>query len=288
MQLFFSQTILGQAAKRLWPVLWMIAAAMPAGQLAAQQQITVAGSTTLQPVISRIAREYMKDNPGSAITVSGGGSGAGLAALLTGEVEIASSSRFISTGELDRASEAGIYPVPFRIADDCIVPVVHKSNRLKDLSLVDLKRIYRGEIVNWQELGGADRPIEVISRSGESGTYGVWHTMVMERDEITARAVRVASSAEVVRAVSVRAGAVGYISLGHLSASVKPLRVDGVMGSLNTVRNGRYALSRPLFMFTRGWPEGVTLQFINYALNPDRGQAIARKMGFIPAYARNR
>ena len=268
-----------------------LAALSLAGLLLASQavnaggsQITVTGSTTLQPVVARIAREFMKDVRGTQVSVAGGGSGAGIEALLRSETDLANSSRFISEQELDQAVQTGIYPVPFRIADDCIIPVVHKSNRVKNLSLPDLKRIYLGEITSWKELGGADRAIEVISRSQESGTYDVWHDIVMGQEDAASSVTLKSSSANVVRTVSGSKGAIGYISLGYLSASVKPLRVDGVMGSLYTVRDGSYVLSRPLFMFSRGWPNGSLLQFINYALNPDRGQNIVRKMGFIPAH----
>lgn len=244
----------------------------------------VSGSTTLQPVVERIAREFMKDIPGPAIVVKSGGSGTGLGALLDRRADIANSSRFISAQELEQARQSGIYPVPFRIADDCIIPVVHKSNRVKNLSLDDLKRIYRGEVSNWKELNGADRAIRVVSRSPGSGTFGVWHSVVMDGEGVASGALLKSSFSEVVRTVSGSKSAIGYVSLGHLSASVKPLRVDGVMGSLYSVRDGSYVLSRPLFMFSRGWPEGYLRQFINYTLSPDKGQSIVQKMGLIPAH----
>jgi len=253
---------------------------------AGNEGLTVAGSTTLQPVLARIAREFMKDHPGPSVLVQGGGSGEGLAALFNKKADIASSSRFLSSSELDLAHDKRIYPVPFRIADDCIIPITHKTNHLRNLSREELRRVFTGEISNWKSLGGADQPIKLIARSRESGTHGAWADMVMKRQAMAAGTVSAASSADMVRKVSRTPGAIGYISLGHLSASVKPLRVDGVMGSLYTVREGSYALSRPLFLFTLGWPDDRSLLLINYALRPEKGQSIVKKMGLVPLYPR--
>ena len=106
--------------------------------------------------------------------------------------------------------------------------------------------------------------------------------------EVRQDARLVGSQAQMVQAVSGEQDAIGYIALGHLSARIKPLRVDGVMGSLHSVRDGSYALSRPLFMFTRGWPQGETLEFINFALDPSSGQVIVRRAGFVPVHASER
>ena len=256
------------------------------GVLAEPDQLVIGGSTTVYPLSLRIAKQFMHDHRYARVTVGSGGSGEGLRALLAGEVDIANSSRFISGEEVSIAMGAGIYPVPFRIADDCIIPIVHKRNKLKELSRDQLRQIYIGEIKNWREVGGEDREVRVISRDVTSGTFGVWRDLVMAGQTAGKHVSRVANSAEMVRAVSEQRGAIGYISLGHLSANIKPLRVEGVMGSLDTVRDGSYALSRPLFMFTRGWPRGSVLEFINYALDPDRGQVIVRKSGFIPVNLR--
>lgn len=253
---------------------------------ASAEVLTVSGSTTLQPVLVRIAREFMKDHPGSSVSVRGGGSGQGFAALFNKTADIASSSRFLTHSELDLAYDQRIYLVPFRIADDCIIPITHKTNNIRNLSREQLRRVFAGEISNWRSLGGANQPIKLIARSRESGTRGAWSDMVMERQAMATNAVSTDSSADTVRMVSSTPGAIGYISLGHLSASVKPLRVDGVMGSLYTARDGSYPLSRPLFLFTRGWPEDELLLLINYTLRPDKGQSIIQKMGLVPLYQR--
>jgi phosphate transport system substrate-binding protein len=251
-------------------------------------RLSIVGSTTLYPLSQQLAAAYQRSQANTNISVASGGSARGISALLSGSADIANSSRFINEAELDAARLAGIYPVPFRIADDCIIPIVHKRNKLKNLSSEQLRHIFSGDIRNWRELGGSDRPIKVITRHPDSGTFGVWRDLVMAGDEVRTDATRVAANSDMVRAVSVQPEAIGYIALGHLSAGIKPLRVDGVMGSMHSVRDGSYSLSRPLFMFTRGWPQGTLLDFINFALDPARGQDIVRHSGFVPVHSGSR
>jgi phosphate transport system substrate-binding protein len=252
---------------------------------AEQEVLRIAGSTTVYPVTRRIARKFQQLHPDVEVIVTGGGSVQGISALLDRSADIANSSRFISQEELSRAFSSGTYPVPFRIADDCILPIVHNSNRVKNLELDQLRAIYAGEITNWREVGGSDLAIQVLSRDATSGTFGVWRDLVMQGDEVLQNQPLQESSDDMVRKVSREPGAIGYIGLGNLSATVKPLKVNGVMGSIYSVRNGSYLINRPLFMFTRGWPEGRALQFINYATDPDRGQMIIEEMGFVSLYS---
>lgn len=116
----------------------------------------------------------MKANPDITVSVSGGGSGNGIKALIDGTANIANSSRFIKQEEVKMAVEKGRYPVPFGVAIDAIIPVVHPSNTIADLTIEQLHDIYAGKIKNWKELGGQDRPIAVVSRDTSSGTYEVW------------------------------------------------------------------------------------------------------------------
>jgi phosphate transport system substrate-binding protein len=246
--------------------------------------IVIRGSTTLVPLSQRLAEGFMRQSSGRLVTVGGGGSALGFEALIAGEVDIANSSRFINQAEQQAANDAGVYPVPFRIADDCIIPVVHKSNPVRNLTLNQLRSIYSGKLTHWNQVGGIDRRINVLARGEESGTFRVWRDLVMRGESVSASINRLESSANVIRTVSRGRGAIGFISLGQLSAAVKPLSVDGVMGSLHSARSGSYVLSRSLYMFTRGWPSGRTLEFINYALNPQWGQHLVEQSGFVPRY----
>ena len=245
-------------------------------------RLLVKGSTTILPIAQRIAEDYENQCGNIEVTVEGGGSAEGIAALIMGKADVATSSAFITGEELRLAQQQNIYPVPFRIANDCILPVVHNSNPLKNIRSEDLRKIYRGTINNWQQLGGPDLAVDVISRDTASGTYEVWHNIIMKREKVVTSRPLKQSKTEVVRAVSENPGAIGYIGLGYLNASVKPLRVDGVIGSHQTLQDGTYTINRPLFMFTNGWPKGRTLEFINFVLDSDRGQILIEEAGYIP------
>jgi len=246
--------------------------------------IVIKGSTTVLPIALKVAEAYMKQNPGIKISISGGGSGNGIKALIDGSTDIADSSRFIKEKEVKLAIDKGSYPVPFAVAYDCIVPIVHPSNSMINISLAQLKDIYTGKIKNWKNIGGPDRPVVVISRDTSSGTYEVWHKKVMKKTRVFPGALLQASNGAVTQAVSKNKNAVGYIGLGYMNKEVKPLMVNDIKGSAETTLNGMYPVSRPLFMFTPGWPEGDTMDFINFLLHPQKGQKYIRDIGFVPLY----
>jgi phosphate transport system substrate-binding protein len=246
--------------------------------------IVIKGSTTVLPIAQKVAEMYMKQNPDVKISISGGGSGNGIKALIDGSTDIADSSRFIKDEEVTLAVEKGRYPVPFALAYDCIVPVVHPSNSITNLTMEQLKAIYKGDIQNWQEVGGPERPVVVVSRDSSSGTYEVWEEKIMKKERVFPGALLQASNGAVVQAVSKNKNAIGYIGLGYVDQTVKGLTVDGIAGSEETTLNGTYPISRPLYMFTSGWPKGDALNFINFVLHPEKGQKYVSEVGYVPLY----
>ncbi|MGA2403377.1 MAG: phosphate ABC transporter substrate-binding protein [Syntrophobacteraceae bacterium] len=246
--------------------------------------IRIDGSTTVLPIAQKVSEAYMKEHPDVNISVSGGGSGNGVKGIIDGTVDIGDSSRFIKDEEVKLAVEKGAYPVPFAIAYDCIVPVVHPSNPVSNLTLEQLKAIYKGDVTNWKEVGGQDLKIVVISRDTSSGTYEVWEEKVMKKERVSPGAMLQASNGAIVQVVSSNKFAIGYIGLGYVNQTVKPVTANGIAGTEETTLNGRYPISRPLFMFTRGWPTGDTLNFINYVLLPQKGQKMVKEAGFVPLH----
>ena len=246
--------------------------------------IVIKGSTTVLPIAQKVAEAYMKEHPDVKISISGGGSGNGIKALIDGSTDIADSSRFIKSKEVKLAIERGAYPVPFAVAYDCIVPVVHPSNPVTDISMEQLKDIYMGKVKNWKELGGPDKKIVVISRDTSSGTYEVWHNKVLKKERVFPGALLQASNGAIVQAVAKNKNAIGYIGLGYVERTVKTLTVNRVEGSEETTLNGTYPVSRALYMFTGGWPKGDTLNFLNYVMHPEKGQKLVREVGFVPLY----
>jgi len=246
------------------------------------EKLQIKGSTTVLPVAQKAAEEFMKIYPDVNVSVSGGGSGNGIKALIDGTTDIATSSRFIKQKEVELAVEKAAYPVPFAVARDCIVPVVHLDNPIDDLSLSQLKKIFEGKTRNWEELGGPDLEIVVISRDTSSGTYEVWEDIVMEGGRVYPGALLQASNGAVAQAVAKNKYSIGYVGLSYLNKDMQALTVNGEEASIENAI--AYPVSRELFMFTRGWPTGKTMKFINYLLHPKKGQAIAAEVGYVPLY----
>lgn len=246
-------------------------------------KLVIKGSTTVLPIAQKAAETYMKMHPETVITISGGGSGNGIKAVIDGTTDIGNSSRFIKDKEIKRALENNVYPVPHRVALDCIVPVVHPENPVKNLSNEQLRNIYLGKTKNWKEVGGNDMKIVVISRDSSSGTFDAWKSLVMKKQRVTPRALTQPSNGGLVTQISTTKGAIGYIALGYVNRDVKILSVDSVMGSESNAKTGRYGISRPLYMFTAGWPKGETLNFINFLMSM-KGQEIVKEVGSISLY----
>lgn len=248
------------------------------------ENIVIKGSTTVLPIAQKVAEAYMKENPNVSISISGGGSGNGIKAIVDSTTDIADSSRFIKDKEIQLAVSNGVYPVPFSVAYDCIIPVVHPSNPVKNLTMDQLKAIYKGEIDNWKQVGGDNKKIVVISRDTSSGTYEVWESKVMKKERVYPGALLQASNGAVAQAVAKNKYAIGYIGLGYLNKDVKAVTVNNIMGSEKTTLDGTFPISRPLYMFTNKWPSGEIAKFINYVLHPEKGQKLVKSAGYVPLY----
>lgn len=246
------------------------------------ESINIAGSTTLYPAIKQTVPAYQKNNPDVAIKIDSVDSGVGLRKLVDEQIDIALSSRFATEQELKDAASKDIYLVPFRMAYDYVLPVVHPKNPVKDLSLEELGKIYTGEINNWRQVGGDDQPILVVSREKTSGTFSLWSEKVLDNQDIVTSVKTINSNAEMVAAVSRHKNAIGYISRGYLNIYLKPLSIAGSYATLEKAINEQYPLSRTLFMFTRGWPAGETLKYINYVICSQTGRKIIGQSGLIP------
>ncbi|MEG1603189.1 MAG: PstS family phosphate ABC transporter substrate-binding protein [Cloacibacillus sp.] len=262
----------------LMAVLFLAAATM--GEAAT---IVMDGSTTVLPFGQAAVEQFMKENPGVKFSVSGTGTGNGFKSLADGSAQIANASRFIKDSEIQSCMTKKVYPVPFAVALDCIVPIVHKSNPVKSLTQSQLKDIYTGKTTNWKAVGGPDLPIVVVGRDTSSGTYGTWQEMILDKGgkaRVTPKAQVAASSGAMLSSVSKNKNAIGYEGMGYVNKTVKGLQVDGVTASSVTARNGKYSLSRFLYMFTKGWPEGEVLDFMMF-MQSDAGQKIVNGTGFV-------
>ena len=256
---------------------------MPVLSMAAES-IVIKGSTTVLPITQAVLEAYMKANKGVQISLSGGGSGEGIKALLDKTCDIANSSREIKKEEISLAQSKGIKPVAHVVAFDALTPIVHPKNKVKSLTIDQLSQIYQGKITNWKEVGGEDLKIVVISSDSSSGTFESWDHFVMKKNKVTPRAQMLASNGAIVTAIAKNRYAISYVGMGYLNKNVKALEVNDVAASAETALSKQYPLSRELYMYTNGEPKGEVAKFIAFLLGPD-GQKIVKKEGFVPLTA---
>lgn len=243
-------------------------------------RLVIQGSTTVLPIAQKCAEVFMQKHPKADISVRGGGSGTGMAGLVDGICDIADSSRPIKSKELAKAISRNVDPVAHIVAMDGIAVIAHPSNPVSKLSLAQIKNIYTGKVSNWNQLGGENKEIVVISRDVASGTYECFSKLALKKARVRPDALLQASNAAVSSTVQRTKGAIGYVGMGYLNSSVKGLAVEGIQPSIETVQKGTYPISRPLFMYTNGKPKGLAKGFIDFVLS-EEGQRIVGKQGFV-------
>jgi phosphate transport system substrate-binding protein len=244
------------------------------------EDLRIDGSTTVLPIAQRAAEVFMKKYPGIKVFVTGSGSGTGIKALIDRTTNIATSSREAKDNEIADGKAKGAILEAYKIALDGIVPIVHPSNKLSDITLEQLRDIYNGKIKSWKELGGPDRPISVVSRDTSSGTYEVWEEKVLKKDRVRADALLVASNGQAVQTVAQNRVGFGYIGIGYADKSVKFLKVNGKTATDNSVREFSWPIARPLFMYTNGKPAGSAAKFIDFMLSQE-GQKVVKEVKYV-------
>jgi len=247
--------------------------------------ITIEGSDTMVNLAQAWQEKFNETNPGVMIAVKGGGSGTGIAALINGTVDFANASREIKDEEKTEASAKGITAVETKVAVDGIAVIVNPANGVGELTLDQLGKIYRGEIKNWKDVGGADKPIVLLSRDSSSGTYEYFKEEVVAKDDENAEYAKEAkllpSTQAIVDETKANPDAIGYVGLGYVVPEVKVVAIDGVAASIDAAKDGSYVLSRGLYMYSNGEPADVMKAYIDWILGPD-GQAVVTDQGFVP------
>ena len=277
--------------KVIFSVIAMLMMVLMSVGMVSAQDITVQGSSTVLPVAQKAAEVYMDNKPNVNISVRGGGSGNGIAALIDGSTDIADASRFIKFEEVENAMENGIYPVPHRIAMDGIAVVVNNANPVENLSLEQIEKIYTGQVRKWSQLDGIDfdKQIVIVSRDSSSGTFGVFNDVVKDGKingkpiRLTPTALTQSSNGDIASTVAETEGAIGYVGLAYLSDNLKAITVNGVKPTNATVANGQFPIARPLYMFTDGWPQGEIKKFLNFVLSSE-GQKLVEQVGYVPLH----
>lgn len=244
--------------------------------------ISVSGSDTMVNMAGEWAQKFMTQNPDVQISVKGGGSGVGIAALLNKTTDIADASRKIKADEVSQAAASGVKPVGTVVAKDGVTVIVNSANAVSDITTTTLGKIYRGEITNWKDLGGADAAITLLGRDSSSGTYSFVNDEIIGKGKTYSKSMQsLQSNQAIVDQVGKDANAIGYVGLGYDKPTIKVLTVSGVKASVDTVLDGSYALSRDLNMYTNGEPSGPVKAYIDWILGAE-GQRIVAEQGFVP------
>ena len=256
----------------------------------AAKYITIKGSDTMVHLASAWAEAYMEAHPDADISVTGGGSGTGLAALLNGTTDICIASRSIKAKEVKMAEEKGLHPNEIVTSRDGIAVVVNPGNPINNLTIEQIGKMYTGAYTNWSEVGGPDEDIVILSRESSSGTYVFFQEHVMRKKDYSPEAMLMPSTSAIIQSVSQDAWAIGYVGLGYgvqAGDKVKMLSVmsdadsPAVVPSVATVQDASYGIARPLHFYTNGAPSGMTQGFVDFVLS-EAGQKIVLETGYVP------
>jgi phosphate transport system substrate-binding protein len=265
----------------------------PSQNLQETTNIENKGSDTIVNLALAWAELYQEEHPEARISVTGGGSGTGIAALINGTVDIANASRQIKPEEIQAAKENGAEPVEFVVARDAIAVIVNLHNPIDELSLQQISDIYSGKYINWKELGGDDRPIVRLSRETNSGTHVFFLEEVLrlgQKDNKTLFSpdtLLLPSSEGISAEIRDNPNAIGYDGLGYVTEDMKVIAIaredEGpyVLPSQESVENTTYPISRDLYMYTVGEPTGAVKLYMDWILSPE-AQAVVSELGFIP------
>ena len=231
--------------------------------------LTIAGSTSVQPLMEELAKSYQEKNSNVRIMVQGGGSSAGIKSVAAGSADLGMSSR-----ELKDSEKNGLEPL--EIAKDGIAVIVNSTNGVKELTLQQVADIFSGKITNWKDVGGADKKIVVVTREEGSGTRGAFEEIVMKDEKIMTSAITQNTTGSVHQTVAQDESSIGYISIGNLDDKVKAVAIDNVEANEDNVKQGTYKISRPFLVISKGEPSPEAKAFLEWILG-DEGQSIVAK-----------
>lgn len=252
----------------------------------AQTKLTVKGSDTVLPLSQKEAEKFMKANKGSAVTVIGGGSGVGIAALMDGTTDVAMSSRKLKMDEKLKLNNAGKAYKEVIVAYDALAVIVNPANKVSRLTKEQIEGIYTGKIKNWKEVGGDDMKIIVYSRESSSGTYEFFKEHLLSNKNYAASCLMMPATGAIIESVTQTKGAIGYVGLAYMEKTVKDIAVSYdkgktyAMASYENAKNKTYPVVRPLYYYFEKKNEAKVKSFIDYILSPT-GQAIVKEVGYV-------
>lgn len=263
-------------------VMLLAAAVMVSGTVSAQK---LKGSDSVLPLAQKEAENYLKKNPSSGVTVTGGGSGVGIAALIDNTTDIAMASRKIKIDERMKLQNAKRPVVEKIIAWDALAVVVNPKNPVSQLTREQLEGIFTGKITNWNQVGGPNMKIVVYSRETSSGTYEFFKESVLKNKNYMASVLSMPATGAIIQSVSQTPGAIGYVGHAYVNDEVKAIRVsyDGknfVEPTYVNAKNKSYPVVRPLYFYYTKDHEAKVKAFIDYVMSAE-GQKWVKEVGYI-------
>ncbi|MCM8789745.1 MAG: phosphate ABC transporter substrate-binding protein [Candidatus Omnitrophica bacterium] len=259
----------------------------------AKNYFQIKGSDTMVNLAQAWAERFLKLHPEYFVAVTGGGSGTGIASLISGTTDIAMCSREIKQKEIELARQKGIEPYEIKVALDGLAVVVHPENPVAQLTIAQLADIFTGNISNWKEVGGKDSKIVVLSREVNSGTHVYFKEHVLRKgnpngkEEFAPSALLLPSSQAIADEVASNPAAIGYYGMGYISSKQKVVSIakdensEYVAPVIENVINGRYPICRPLLFYTNGEPKGLVKIFTDFVFSKE-GQDIVLQTDFVP------
>lgn len=246
-------------------------------------KLSIMGSTTLFPIVEKGVEAFKKRQPAVNVTLAAGGSLAGINGFKDGYADIAMSSRELTREERATLKRKNIVAKETVVAWDGIVPIVHPSNPVKDLTIAQLKDIYTGKITNWKALGGKPEAIKVVARDFSSGTHEAWAHLVLNNESVVSGAEEKPTSQAILDAIAKEPNAIGYDALGYAQGNnkVKIVSVEGQVASAESILNKKYKIGRPLYLIAREVPTTAAVGFLDFMTSAD-GQAIVKETKFVP------
>lgn len=247
----------------------------------------IKGSDTMLPLSQKEAESFMKGNSTNKVTVTGGGSGVGIAALIDGTTDLAQASRKIKMDEKIKLQEAGVTYKEVVVAYDALAVVVNPNNGVSQLTREQLEGIFIGKIKNWKEVGGEDAKIIVYSRETSSGTYEFFKEHVMNKKNFANDVLSMPATGAIIQSVSQTKGAIGYVGLAYIDKNVKAIKVSYDKGktyiapSMETAKNKTYPVVRPLQYYYSTKVENKVKTYLDFVLSAE-GQKIVEQVGYVP------
>lgn len=256
--------------------------ALVAGQARADRLVLKGSDTLGAKLVPQLAEQFKAQNPGTTFDIAAEGSTTGIAAITDGTAQIGMSSRRAKPAEVAAASSKGVTMKPTIVAYDGIAVIVNAANPVKALTKKQVEQIFTGEITDWSAVGGAGGKISIYTRNTSSGTYSDFKELAMKKRDYAGGSQKMAGNEQIASEVGKNPNGIGYVGLAYSKApGIKPLPIDGVLPSVQSVQGKTYPYARPTFYYTNGEPQGLAKQFLEFTIGP-AGQKIVAQTGFVP------